>query len=85
MGVKTALAILTAGTSLIPGVAKFDTLGLYDPNKQKASSPLVDTTAANNILTDDTKPNKQGILPLATSPLGDTSTPSLSRSKLLGN
>lgn len=52
-------------------------------SKKKAAGAT--SGASSQLISEDTNTNKNGVIPLSTSPLGDTTTPALQRGKLLGN
>ncbi len=87
MSSKIATAILTGGLSLAsPSYGRIATLGILgDKSKKPAgqtyTSPLAPAAGADAA----SGSGNRGVIPLTTTPLGDSSTASLSRGKLLGN
>ncbi len=80
MAPTAALIPLIAATVSAAGGIASSAISAKAAAKQSAKTP------ANSLLSDlPTKPTApMGVLPMTTSPLGDTSTASLTRGKLLG-
>lgn len=81
-GVGAAGAITAAGIA-----AKGSKKAAAASALPKAQPLSVDpkTSMLQDPATTDDKRNLRGVLPIATGPLGDTTSPALNRSKLLGN
>lgn len=73
------IPLIAAGIGAAGGIAT----SIIGKKSGGASAPKAATVSP--LATEEDKGNKNGVIPLSTSPLGDTTNPNLQRGKLLGN
>lgn len=77
--ITALLPLITAGVGAAGGITAAAL------SRKKAPAPSSNSPLATSNPLSDGPNRRNGILPISTSPLGDTTNPNLQRGKLLGN